>query len=79
MDLSKASGDALKALYGTSDEIVLFWAHHEKLCVIDRKLAFMGGLDMCELLPCAADRAWSLLTQDVQASVDGIRAVGLTV
>jgi hypothetical protein len=45
--LSKASGNALKAIYGTSDDIVLFWAHHEKLCVIDRKVGFMGGLDMC--------------------------------
>lgn len=24
-----------------------YWAHHEKLCVIDRAIAFMGGLDLC--------------------------------
>ena len=24
-----------------------YWAHHEKLCVIDETIAFMGGLDMC--------------------------------
>ncbi|KAJ7600958.1 phospholipase D [Mycena floridula] len=24
-----------------------FWAHHEKLCVIDQAIAFMGGLDAC--------------------------------
>ncbi|KAF8630837.1 hypothetical protein AX17_005196 [Amanita inopinata Kibby_2008] len=24
-----------------------YWAHHEKLCVIDHTIAFMGGLDMC--------------------------------
>ncbi|KAG0289653.1 Phospholipase D1, partial [Dissophora globulifera] len=24
-----------------------FWAHHEKICVIDCRLAFMGGLDLC--------------------------------
>ncbi|KAF8540446.1 hypothetical protein BDD12DRAFT_880576 [Trichophaea hybrida] len=24
-----------------------FWAHHEKFIVIDHKLAFIGGLDMC--------------------------------
>jgi len=47
-DLAKASGGALKALYGTSDDIVLFWAHHEKLCVVDDRLGFMGGLDMCK-------------------------------
>ncbi|KAH7160840.1 putative phospholipase D [Dactylonectria macrodidyma] len=46
-DLARASGDAIKAVYGTGDGIVLYWAHHEKLLVIDRKLAFMGGLDMC--------------------------------
>ena len=46
-DLAKFSGDALKTLYGTSDDVVLYWAHHEKLCLIDGKIAFMGGLDMC--------------------------------
>ncbi|SPN99616.1 related to phospholipase D [Cephalotrichum gorgonifer] len=45
--VSKASVDTLKAIYGTSDGMVLFWAHHEKLCVIDERVAFMGGLDMC--------------------------------
>ncbi|KAF9418329.1 Phospholipase D1, partial [Entomortierella beljakovae] len=25
----------------------MFWAHHEKLCVIDGRLAFIGGLDLC--------------------------------
>nr|AAN75609.2 SPO14 [Cryptococcus neoformans var. neoformans] len=24
-----------------------YWSHHEKLCVIDETLAFMGGLDLC--------------------------------
>ncbi|KAF7542350.1 hypothetical protein G7Z17_g11650 [Cylindrodendrum hubeiense] len=46
-DLARASGDAVKAVYGTGDGMVLYWAHHEKLLVVDRKLAFMGGLDMC--------------------------------
>lgn len=45
--LSKMSGDTLKTLYGTHDDVVLFWAHHEKLCLIDNKIAFMGGLDCC--------------------------------
>lgn len=49
-DLSKFSQDALKSLYGTSDDVVLFWAHHEKLCLIDDQIAFMGGLDMCKPL-----------------------------
>ncbi|KAE8348698.1 hypothetical protein BDV28DRAFT_80258 [Aspergillus coremiiformis] len=24
-----------------------FWAHHEKLCIIDHTLAFVGGVDLC--------------------------------
>lgn len=24
-----------------------FWAHHEKLCVIDHTVAFLGGIDLC--------------------------------
>ncbi|KAJ9102280.1 hypothetical protein QFC19_004828 [Naganishia cerealis] len=24
-----------------------FWSHHEKMCVIDEAIAFMGGLDLC--------------------------------
>ena len=47
-DLARASQDVIKNLYGTADDIVLYWAHHEKLCLIDGRVAFMGGLDMCE-------------------------------
>ncbi|KAK3319292.1 hypothetical protein B0H66DRAFT_265709 [Apodospora peruviana] len=47
MDIATASKDAVKALYGTYDDAVLFWAHHEKLCLVDNKVAFMGGLDIC--------------------------------
>ncbi|KAI0184402.1 phospholipase D active site-containing protein [Xylaria flabelliformis] len=45
--LSKMPKDALKELYGSFGDTVLYWAHHEKLCVVDRHLVFMGGLDMC--------------------------------
>lgn len=24
-----------------------FWAHHEKLCIVDHTLAFVGGVDLC--------------------------------
>lgn len=24
-----------------------FWAHHEKLCIIDQTVAFIGGIDLC--------------------------------
>jgi phospholipase D1/2 len=34
-------------LYGIQDDVILYWAHHEKLCLIDGKTAFMGGLDLC--------------------------------
>ncbi|TKA73070.1 hypothetical protein B0A49_02153 [Cryomyces minteri] len=44
---SKLPGDALQAIYGMNEDTVLFWAHHEKLCLIDGRIAFMGGLDLC--------------------------------
>lgn len=46
-DLANLPKASKEALYGFSDDMVLYWAHHEKLCVIDGKLAFMGGLDAC--------------------------------
>ncbi|CAI7633819.1 unnamed protein product [Penicillium bialowiezense] len=45
--LSKMSKDTLKGLYGMNEDVILYWAHHEKLCLIDGQTAFMGGLDMC--------------------------------
>ena len=27
----------------SSDNLVLYWAHHEKLVCIDQKITFMGG------------------------------------
>ncbi|CAO3590887.1 unnamed protein product [Absidia cylindrospora] len=29
------------------DNNVLFWSHHEKIVVVDNRLAFLGGLDLC--------------------------------
>ncbi|TVY43123.1 Phospholipase [Lachnellula occidentalis] len=46
-DLAKLPADGLKAIYGANDDIILYWAHHEKLCLIDGQMAFMGGLDLC--------------------------------
>lgn len=46
-DLAKASHAAVKAVYGVTDDIVLYWAHHEKLLIIDNRVCFMGGLDLC--------------------------------
>lgn len=45
--LSKLGGDALKGVYGMTDDVILYWAHHEKLCLVDGHIAFMGGLDLC--------------------------------
>lgn len=45
--LSNMSNDEVRQIYGSKEETVLYWAHHEKLCLIDGKIAFMGGLDMC--------------------------------
>ncbi|CAI6332368.1 unnamed protein product [Periconia digitata] len=45
--LTQLPGDSLKAIYGAHEGTVLFWAHHEKLCLIDGETAFMGGLDLC--------------------------------
>lgn len=46
-ELAALPGDGLKALFGVNNDVVLYWAHHEKLLLVDRKLAFMGGLDLC--------------------------------
>ncbi|TFK73598.1 phospholipase D [Pluteus cervinus] len=40
-----------------------YWAHHEKLCVIDQAIAFMGGLDLCF---GRWDTAQHVLTDDTQ-------------
>ena len=26
----------------------VFWSHHEKVCVVDQRVAFVGGMDLCE-------------------------------
>ena len=46
-NLAKMSEDAIKGLYGMREDVILYWAHHEKLCLIDGRIAFMGGLDLC--------------------------------
>ncbi|KAK6355022.1 hypothetical protein TWF696_004149 [Orbilia brochopaga] len=28
-------------------DMTFYWAHHEKYCVVDHELAFIGGLDLC--------------------------------
>ena len=45
--LSSLPGDALNGIYGVGEGSILYWAHHEKLCLIDGRTAFMGGLDLC--------------------------------
>ncbi|KAK0267904.1 hypothetical protein LTR35_015962 [Friedmanniomyces endolithicus] len=45
--LSALPKDALKGIYGITDDSILYWAHHEKLLIVDGQVGFMGGLDMC--------------------------------
>ncbi|GAB1741260.1 hypothetical protein NU219Hw_g6501t1 [Hortaea werneckii] len=45
--LAQLPGDLVKGVYGVNEDTILYWAHHEKLCVVDGRLAFMGGLDLC--------------------------------
>jgi len=45
--VSKLPANALQAIYGMNEDVILYWAHHEKLCVVDGSIAFMGGLDLC--------------------------------
>ncbi|KAF2470091.1 phospholipase D/nuclease [Lindgomyces ingoldianus] len=45
--LAQLPGDGLKAIYGANQDTILYWAHHEKLCLVDGETAFMGGLDLC--------------------------------
>ncbi|KAH7330517.1 hypothetical protein BKA65DRAFT_528037 [Rhexocercosporidium sp. MPI-PUGE-AT-0058] len=47
LQLADVPADAFKALYGVNKDVVLYWAHHEKLCLVDGEIAFMGGLDLC--------------------------------
>ncbi|KAF9527594.1 phospholipase D [Crepidotus variabilis] len=39
-----------------------YWAHHEKMCVIDQTIAFMGGVDLCF---GRWDTAQHVLTDDI--------------
>ncbi|KAL2864512.1 putative phospholipase D (PLD) [Aspergillus lucknowensis] len=45
--LGQMSVDAMKGVYGIHEGVILYWAHHEKLCIVDGAVAFMGGLDLC--------------------------------
>ncbi|OCF40014.1 phospholipase D [Kwoniella heveanensis CBS 569] len=45
-----------------------YWSHHEKLCVIDETIAFMGGLDLCY---GRWDTSQHILTDDDHISPDG--------
>jgi len=45
--LASLPGDVVKGIYGMNEDTILYWAHHEKLCLVDGHTAFMGGLDLC--------------------------------
>lgn len=50
---SEHASDTLTALHPNIEvlrhpgDLFWFWSHHEKLCVIDQRTAFMGGIDLC--------------------------------
>jgi len=46
-NLKDLPGDFIKGIYGMSEDTILYWAHHEKLCLVDGRIGFMGGLDLC--------------------------------
>jgi hypothetical protein len=50
IDLAKLPEDGIKALYGVNNDIILYWAHHEKLCLVDGYLAFMGMVILIHFL-----------------------------
>jgi phospholipase D1/2 len=37
----------IKVLRHPNKVIPLLWSHHEKMVIIDERVAFMGGLDIC--------------------------------
>ncbi|WVR06183.1 hypothetical protein IAU60_003213 [Kwoniella sp. DSM 27419] len=45
-----------------------YWSHHEKMCVIDETIAFMGGLDLCY---GRWDTSQHVLTDDDHSAPDG--------
>ncbi|KAI5291867.1 hypothetical protein KEM54_003722 [Ascosphaera aggregata] len=45
--LSTLNEDAARTIYGVKQDVILYWAHHEKLLIVDGHIAFMGGLDLC--------------------------------
>lgn len=52
-----------------------FWAHHEKVCIIDYTVAFMGGIDLCYGRYDTPDH---VLTDDSQVDFDGLDKDTLT-
>jgi len=37
----------IKVLRHPSTLIPFMWSHHEKLVIVDQKIGFLGGLDLC--------------------------------
>lgn len=52
-----------------------FWAHHEKVCIIDYTVAFMGGIDLCYGRYDTPDH---VLADDSHVDFDGLDAETLT-
>jgi phospholipase D1/2 len=37
----------IKVIKHPGQKIPKWWSHHEKMVLIDQKIGFMGGLDLC--------------------------------
>ncbi|KAL4972864.1 hypothetical protein BDW66DRAFT_154355 [Aspergillus desertorum] len=44
--IRKIGDEALQGLFEGAGLRTLFWAHHEKLVIVDQQLAFIGGIDL---------------------------------
>jgi hypothetical protein len=65
----------MKGLYGMNDDVILYWAHHEKLCLIDGRVAFMGGLVSVQLVILPVDNILEI--KDARIAVVLAREQGL--
>lgn len=44
--IQEIGDEALQGLFEAAGLRTLFWAHHEKLVIVDQQLAFIGGIDL---------------------------------
>ena len=47
---SKLGGDSIKALYGVENDVILYWAHHEKLLICGKKIRWCLSAGVASIL-----------------------------